>query len=370
MTGKKILGPFDWRAFGIILLILSVGILTIYSVTRNYGHTFLPFYMKQILWATIGLILFFISTRIDYQILARYAYLFYGIAIFLLLLVIVAGKTGYGAQRWLSIGGIRFQPSEIAKLAVVLVLARYFSDNYNPRGYTVRQLIIPSVFIAIPVLLVLIQPDLGTGLIIVFTSMALIYLVKIRSKVFGFTALIGLMLFPFLWEIFWINLKEYQRLRLLTFINPGADPQGTGYHIIQSKIAIGSGGLVGKGIFESTQSNLNFLPAHHTDFIFAVFAEEWGFVGVLFLITMYLLLIYWGIDVALKARDRLGMFLGGGIVTLFTLYCVINMGMTFGIFPVVGIPLPLMSYGGTALLTTLFSLGILFNIKRGRYLFY
>jgi len=370
MTGKRILGPFDWRAFSIILLILFTGIVTIYSVTRSYNHTFLPLYIKQILWAIIGMLLFFISTRLDYQILARYAYVFYGIGVILLMLVTVIGKTGYGAQRWLSIGGLRFQPSEIAKIGVILVLARYFSDNYDPRGYTVRQLIIPAIFIAIPVLLVLIQPDLGTALIIVFASMALIYLVKIRSRAFGISVLVGLMLFPFLWEIFWINLKEYQRLRLLTFINPGADPQGTGYHIIQSKIAIGSGGLAGKGIFESTQSNLNFLPARHTDFIFAVFAEEWGFIGVLFLITLYILLIYWGIDVALKARDRLGMFMGGGIITLFTLYCVINMGMTFGIFPVVGIPLPLMSYGGTVLLTTLFSLGILFNIKRGRYLFY
>lgn len=371
MVKKNFLGPFDWKAFTIVIIILSAGIITIFSATHSYHYAArIPIYMKQIIWITIGMVFFIIGAKIDYQSLAKYAYVFYGFSIFLLLLVMVVGRTGFGAQRWLAIGGFRFQPSEVAKLATIFAISRYFSDHVLHHGYRVRELLIPGSIIAVPVLLVLIQPDLGTALVITFASMALIYLVRIRSRLFGLTILLGLMLFPFLWHIFWKSLKEYQKLRLLTFINPGADPTGTGYHIIQSKIAIGSGGLWGKGIFESTQSNLNFLPARHTDFIFAVFAEEWGFIGLLFLLLLYLLLTSRGLDVALKARDRLGMLMASGIVCTFALYSIINIGMTFGIFPVVGLPLPLMSYGGTSIITTLFSLGILFNIKRRRYLFY
>ena len=293
----------------------------------------------------------------------------YVLAIILLILVTLIGSRGFGAQRWLSIGGLTFQPSELAKLATALAITRYFSDYPARYGYTVKELLIPGGIIAIPVLLVLKQPDLGTALIITFVSIVLIYLVRVRSRLFGFSVLLILMLFPFVWQIFWESLKDYQRTRLLTFINPAADPTGTGYHVIQSKIAIGSGGFWGKGILESTQSHLNFLPARHTDFIFAVFSEEWGFFGLAVLLILYFALLSWGLDVALKARDRLGMLMASGIVSMFAFYSLINIGMTLGIVPVVGVPLPLMSYGGTSLTTSLFSLGILFNIKKKRYLF-
>lgn len=370
MLRKSSIGLFDWKAFAIIFLILLAGVLTIYSATySSSGGSSFPLYVKQIGWIIIGMFFFFAGTFIDYQTLAKYAYYFYAFSFALLILVMVVGKSGYGAQRWLSIGGLSFQPSELAKLAVAIAVMRYFSDYPARYGYTVKELLIPGVLIALPVLLVLKQPDLGTALVITFVSSVLIYLVKVRSRLFGFSALLALMLFPFAWQVFWKNLKEYQKTRLLTFINPASDPTGTGYHVIQSKIAIGSGGFWGKGILESTQSQLNFLPARHTDFIFAVFAEEWGFLGLTVLLLLYFLLISWGLDVALKARDRLGMLMASGIVSIFTFYCVINTGMTLGIVPVVGIPLPLMSYGGTSLITTLFSLGILFNIKKKRYLF-
>lgn len=370
MLRKSSIALFDWKAFIIIVLILIAGVLTIYSATYdNAGGNTVPLYIKQIGWIIIGTIFLLIGASIDYQTLSKYAYYLYVFSFLLLILVLAVGSRGYGAQRWLSIGGLTFQPSELAKLATALAITRYFSDYPARYGYTVKELLIPGGIIAIPVLLVLKQPDLGTALVITFVSLALIYLVRIRSRFFGFSSLLVLMLFPFVWQIFWENLKEYQRTRLLTFINPTADPTGTGYHVIQSKIAIGSGGFLGKGILESTQSHLNFLPARHTDFIFAVFAEEWGFIGLVGLLLLYFALISWGLDVAIKARDRLGMLMASGIVGIFTFYCVINIGMTLGIVPVVGIPLPLMSYGGTSLITILFSLGILFNIKKKRYLF-
>ena len=361
---------FDWKAFILILLILFAGVLTIYSATyTNAVVNAAPLYLKQIGWIVIGLLFLFTGASIDYQTISKYAYFLYAISLLLLILVIIAGSRGFGAQRWISIGGFTFQPSELAKLATALAITRYFSDYPARYGYTVKELLLPGGIVALPVLLVLKQPDLGTALIITFVSSVLIYLVRVRSKFFGFSALLILMLFPFVWQILWESLKEYQKTRLLTFIDPMADPTGTGYHVIQSKIAIGSGGLWGKGILESTQSHLNFLPARHTDFIFAVFSEEWGFFGLFILLILYIALISWGLDVALKARDRLGMLMASGIISMFAFYCIINIGMTLGIVPVVGLPLPFMSYGGTSLITNLFSLGILFNIKKKRYLF-
>lgn len=369
MQKKNPLALIDWKALAIIAVILFTGVLTIFSATYSSSGGGIPLYYKQVGWIAIGMVFFFAGATIDYQTIAKYSYPLYAISLLLLVLVMVAGSSGFGAQRWLSIGGFRFQPSELAKLATALAITRYFSDYPARYGYAVKELFVPGVLIAVPVLIVLKQPDLGTALVITFVSLGLIYLVRIRSKFFGLTMLISIMTFPFLWQLFWASLKGYQKTRLITFINPAADPRGTGYHIIQSKIAVGSGGFWGKGLFESTQSHLNFLPARHTDFVFSVFSEEWGFVGFAVLMLLYLGLITWGLDTAIKARDRLGMLMGSSLVCLFTCYCLINLGMTLGIVPVVGIPLPLMSYGGTSLITTLFSLGILFNIKKKRYLF-
>ncbi|MDD5435163.1 MAG: rod shape-determining protein RodA [Nitrospira sp.] len=370
MLKKNPLALIDWQALALIAGILFIGVLTIFSATyNNTGGSGLPLYLKQIAWIITGLIFFFAGSTIDYQTIARYAYPFYIVSLLLLMLVMVIGSRGFGAQRWLSIGGFTFQPSELGKLATVLAITRYFSDYPARYGYTVKELFIPGVIIAVPVLLVLKQPDLGTALVITFVSLVLIYLVRIRSRFFGISTLISIMIFPFVWQLFWEHLKDYQKTRLLTFIDPAADPRGTGYHIIQSKIAVGSGGFWGKGLLASTQSQLNFLPARHTDFIFSVFAEEWGFIGFAVLMLLYVGLITWGLDVAMKSRDRLGMLMGSSLASLFACYCLINIGMTLGIVPVVGIPLPLMSYGGTSLITTLFSLGILFNIRKKRFLF-
>ncbi|MCC7203129.1 MAG: rod shape-determining protein RodA [Nitrospirae bacterium] len=371
MLNKGTIALFDWKAFILIVLIMILGLSTIFSATyTNTPVNATPLYIKQIGWIIIGIFFLLTGMSIDYQTIARYAYHIYAFSFILLLVVLVAGRSGFGAQRWIAIGGFSFQPSELAKIATAFAITRYFSDYPARHGYNVRELVIPGILIAIPVVLVLKQPDLGTGMVITFVSVVLIFLVRIRSRLLGILTLLILMTFPFLWHIFWENLKQYQKTRLLTFINPSADPTGTGYHIIQSKIAIGSGGFFGKGILQSTQSQLNFLPARHTDFIFSVFAEEWGFLGIFVLLILYLLLITWGLDVAIKAKDRLGMLMACSIISYFTFYCVINIGMTLGVFPVVGIPLPLMSYGGTSMITTLFSLGILFNIRKKRFLFY
>src|SRR3990172_5882044 len=339
MLKKSTIALFDWKAFTIIILIMVIGLSTIFSATyTSTPENATPLYLKQVGWIFIGIFFLLLGTSIDYQSIARYAYYLYAFSFLLLIVVLVAGKSGFGAQRWLAIGGFSFQPSELAKLATAFAITKYFSDYPARYGYNVRELLIPGVLIAIPVLLVLKQPDLGTGMVITFVSVVLILLVRIRSKLFGIMTLLMFMSFPFLWQIFWENLKEYQKKRLLTFVNPSADPTG-------------------KGILQSTQSQLNFLPARHTDFIFSVFAEEWGFIGIVVLLALYILLITWGLDVAIKAKDRLGMLMGCSVVTIFTFYCVINIGMTLGVFPVVGIPLPLMSYGGTSMITTLFSLG-------------
>jgi len=231
MLKKSTIALFDWTAFAIIIFILLTGVLTIYSATyANTGVKATPLYLKQIGWISTGMLFLFAGASIDYQTISKYAYPLYALSLILLVLVLFIGSSGFGAQRWLSIGGLTFQPSELAKLATALALTRHFSDYPARYGYRVKELLFPGGLIAIPVLLVLKQPDLGTSLIITFVSLILLYLVRVRSKFFGFSILLLLMLFPFAWHIFWESLKEYQKTRLLTFINPTADPTGTGYH--------------------------------------------------------------------------------------------------------------------------------------------
>jgi rod shape determining protein RodA len=258
----------------------------------------------------------------------------------------------------------------LVKVSILLILAKYFSDHHPRKGLNLRQLIVPGVLFLIPALLILKQPDLGTALSISSIFLSMVFVLGLRSKFLIYSSLLSMMLFPFFWQFFWNHLKDYQRERLLTFVNPTDDPMGTGYHIIQSKIAIGSGGFFGKGLFGGTQSQLKFLPESHTDFIFSVFAEEWGFFGILILFALFLFLIFWGIEIAYKAKDTLGALLAIGIVGLISFYFLVNVGMTLGMAPVVGVPLPLMSYGGTSMVTTLGLLGLLLNVKLRRFMLF
>lgn len=369
VTDSRTLDSFEWRFLLLVVVILSLGVLSIYSVTREQSGSGLPLYVKQLLWIGIGAVAFAVMLAFDYHKICRLAYILYGIVIVLLAVVLIAGKTSRGAQRWISLGPVAFQPSEFAKLMLILALASYYANQ--PREGWLQRVVLPALMVAPGLLLILKQPDLGTGLIILAIYATMLLVVGVRSKALGLLFLFSLMVFPFVWEGVWGSLHDYQRERILTFADPAYDPAGKGYHGLQSRIAIGSGELLGKGLYGGTQSQLKFLPEGHTDFVFAVFAEEWGFIGALGLLALFLALVMLSLEIAMKAKDALGGLLAAGIIAMIGFCVVVNIGMTTGMLPIVGIPLPLMSYGGSATVTTMAALGLLLNVKRRRLaLFY
>ncbi len=361
---------FEWRFVLVALGILAVGVISIYSVSPSptpKGQT--PLYAKQLAWILIGLVAFLAAVVIDYHTLARHAYVLYGLTLVLLALVLVMGLSSRGAQRWFAVGPLAFQPSEVAKLALILALSKYFAAVQ--RSDWIQRVIVPGLITLPGLLLILKQPDLGTAMSFTFILVSMVLVGGLHAKVLGFAVLLTSMLFPFAWELIWTSLHDYQRERILTFWDPMIDPAGKGYHALQSRIAIGSGGLLGKGFDEATQSRLKFLPEGHTDFVFAVFAEQWGFIGVLVLFLLFAVLIFLASEIAFKAKDPLGLLLAAGILSMLGFCLMVNVGMTMGIFPIVGIQLPLMSYGGTTTGTPMAALGLLLNVKRRRLtLFY
>ncbi len=362
----RMISGFDRFLFVVLFLILGIGVLSIYSVTSEAGGASLQgtaLYLKQINWIVLGWLVFLVMAWIDYREMARFAYPIYLVTVLTLALVPVLGRTGMGAKRWLTLGSFSFQPSELAKIGILFALAKYFSDNGPKKGLNLGQLLLGSGILIIPALFILKQPDLGTALSVSSIFLSMVFILGLRSRFLIYFSLISAMVSPFVGQFFWNNLKDYQKKRIFTFMNPAEDPTGTGYQIIQSKIAIGSGGFFGKGLFGGTQSQLKFLPERHTDFIFSVFAEQWGFLGVLVLFILFFLVILWGIEVASQSKDLLGSLIAVGIVGLFSFYFFVNVGMTLGVMPVVGVPLPLVSYGGSAMVTTLGMLGLLLNIK-------
>ena len=358
----------------ILALIISVlGILSIYSSTfQKEGTIWQDIYKRQILWVAIGLVCFFLMSQFNYRKLWDINYLIYAVALFFLFLVFALGIVRLGAQRWLKIAWFNFQPSEFAKLAIIIFLARYFSRKsvddislLSGKFGIFRGLVLPFIFVAIPMFFIIEQPDLGSGLMLLFAFTALLYLTNVRLK-YIFTLVTVLILpLPFLWHF----LHDYQKQRLLVFLNPNIDPLGAGYTVIQSRIAIGSGGLLGKGWLAGTQSQLYFLPESHTDFIFATFSEQWGFLGSSLLILLYYLIIRQGFMIAQRTQDSFGKLLAYGISLLLALQVFINIAMNMGLAPVVGLPLPLLSYGGSSVLVTFIALGILVNIDRTRAVF-
>ena len=360
---------FDWRFLGLIAAILSLGVLSIYSVTSVQVGAGTPMYLKQLAWIAIGCVAFVTMLLMDYHKVSRLSYILYALLLVLLVVVLVAGKTSRGAQRWIPIGPFVFQPSEFAKLVLVLTLATYYTRS--PRQGWMQRVVLPGLIMLPGLLLILKQPDLGSGLSYLSIYISMLLVVGMRSKAMGTLLLFAVMLFPFAWELVWGSLHDYQRERIMTFVDPAYDTGGKGYHGLQSRIAIGSGELLGKGLHGGTQSQLKFLPEGHTDFVFAVFAEEWGFLGVLVLLGLFAGLIGLSLEIALKAKDMLGALLAAGLIAMLAFCLVINIGMTAGLFPIVGIPLPLMSYGGSSTVATMAALGLLLNIKRRRLtLFY
>lgn len=363
---RRLISHFDWTLFLFALVLVGVGIMTIYSANFDLetGHAgALP--ARQVTWFGIGLIAMFAAMCFDYHYIDRIAYPFYGVMLVLLVLVMFVGHSGGGSQRWLNLGLFRLQPSEPAKIAIVLVMAKYFQADEPARGYDLRDLWVPTLIVAPLVIFTLLQPDLGTAIIlgIVFVSMILMGGLRLRS--FAWLAAAGLALLP----IFWQFLRPYQQGRILTFLDPNRDPLGAGYHVIQSQIAIGSGRLLGKGFLGGTQNRLDFLPAQHTDFIFAVFSEEWGFVGCVVLLLLYGLMIAYCLGIVQRAKDRFGALLVFGMLAILFWHVIINVAMVAGLLPVVGVPLPMVSYGGSALASMMFAVGVIMNVSMRRYIF-
>lgn len=358
---------------GIAVLISIIGISCIYSSTyQKEGEFWQMIYQRQALWLIFGLLSFYFISRLNYRKLSDWIYPLYFLALLFLFFVFVLGAVRLGAQRWLRIAWFNFQPSELAKLILVIFLARYFSrksaDDINlPSGKfgLFKGLILPFIYIAIPMGLIIEQPDLGSGVVILISFIVMLYLTHVRLRyIIVFLIIITLPL-PFLWNY----LRGYQKERLLVFLNPNIDPLGAGYTIIQSKIAIGSGGFFGKGWLSGTQSQLRFLPESHTDFIFATFSEQWGFFGSVILIALYYFLIRQGILIGQRTQDAFGRLLAFGISLMLAIQIFVNIAMNLGLAPVVGLPLPLLSYGGSSVVVTFIALGILVNIDKTRSVF-
>ncbi len=368
---RDILKRCDWLVLGIPVILTIIGILTIYSATRSVIEPRQPsFYLRQTIWLILGMVTMFSVSLFDYRVLKRFSILIYSVSIGLLLLTLVVGHPGMGAQRWLKMGNLSFQPTEIFRVAMIVSLASYLSGRPSPLG-TGRTLTALCFFGFIPATILYLQPDLGSALMILGLVVSMLLIKGLTKRVLVAALAVVLIAIPVGGERVWNGLKEYQRNRLVAFINPEVDPTGIGYQIKQSKITIGSGRVFGKGYLQGTQGPLRFLPERHTDFIFSVFAEEWGFVGSLFLLILYGALLLRGLEIALHSKDEFGYLIATGISVMFLAYSGINLGMTMGLMPVVGIPLPFFSYGGTALLANFICIGLLNNIKMRRFeLFY
>ena len=360
---RRLFANFDWVLLGLVLLISGIGILNLYSAGYNLRVTEEHLYTKQMSWILLGLIMMVIAFSVDYHIIIRHAYLIYVVSVLLLFLVSFYGNIVHGSQRWLVIWGFSFQPSELMKLAIIIVLVRYFDDNME-KGYYPANLLILLTIVGIPFFMIVRQPDLGTAMFLMVLFLSMAVFAGVGRKLLIRLGLGGMIFAP----LFWFFLKDYQRERILTFLNPERDPLGAGYHIIQSIIAIGSGGVWGKGILKGTQTQLRFLPEQQTDFAFSVFAEEWGFIGISVLMLIFLMLILWGLKITRYSRDLPGALTAFG-VTMFVFWGIfINIGMVIGIFPVVGIPLPFFSYGGSSMIVLMTGVGLLMNVSMRRFI--
>ena len=365
MIDRRLFTHFDWTLLGIVLLIASIGILNIYSTTSGGEISGTPLYLKQTFWLLIGLAVMVAIAFTEYRFYSDFAYIVYTVAFFFLLVVMGYGIITSGAQRWIKIGSISFQPSEFVKISLILALAKFFQRPPVREGYSLKDLPLPFLLLLLPTGLILKQPDLGTSIILLLVFFSILIFVKIRWTSLLTIGLVGAAILPLSWSF----LKEYQKRRITTFFNPELDPLGAGYHIIQSKIAVGSGGIIGKGFMKGTQCRLGFLPEQQTDFIFSALGEEWGLIGSLIVVGLYFILILWGLRIAVQSKDRFGAILSFGVVAMLFWHIFINIGMVLGMMPVVGIPLPLISYGGSFLLSTFIGIGLLLNVSMRRFLF-
>lgn len=359
MEIRNLLRDFDWVLFGATAAVLLLGLLTLYSASRQSGvETTATYCIRQALWALIGLCLMWAAAAIDYHRYLAFAPVIYVIVLAALGALLVLPSHGHSARRWLGLGPLGVQPSEFSKVAVVLLLARYL-DAVKAKIRRPRFFLGAIVLVAVPVILIVLEPDLGTAFVFIPVMLVMLYLAGSKTRHIVSACVLGLASSPVLWHF----LKDYQRRRLVAFIKPAVDPLGWGYQTIQSKIAVGSGTFLGKGWLGGTQARLNFLPAQHTDFIFSVYSEEWGFIGAVLLLGLLSLIVARGINVALQARDFAGNILAGGLVTLLACHFLVNIAVVLGLMPVTGLPLPFMSYGGSSLLTMMALIGLLLNVR-------
>ena len=353
--GEKI-WRINWGLILVLTAIAAVGAVALYSAA---GGRFEPWAGRHAMRYGVALGLCLVVALIHPKVWLALAWPIYVASMLLLVAVDVIGKIGMGAQRWLVLGPLQIQPSEIAKVAVILVLARYYHGLTRERAEKFLYTLPPLMIIMAPVALVMVQPDLGTAMMVLLGGAALLFVAGVRIWMFLGAAVTAVGCLPFAWSF----MHEYQRKRVLTFLDPDRDPLGAGYHITQSKIAIGSGGLFGKGFLKGTQSSLNFLPEKQTDFIFTTFVEEWGMAGALVLLALFALVLVWGFSIALRSQHHFGRLVALGVTAMMFLYVFINTAMVMGLIPVVGVPLPLVSYGGTAMLSVLFACGLLLGVN-------
>lgn len=361
---RRLLMNFDWVLLASVILIAIMCLANLYSAIYPNQPIGTPVYIKQLYFFLMGFVLIGVIISIDYKIFLTWNYFIYGMVIFMLLFALFFGKSQAGTQRWINLGFFNLQPSEPAKLMLVIALASYYARKDTGKGFTLKELFIPITLTLFPFLLILKQPDLGTALMLGFIFVSITLFVKLKIQTLTILLSITGTLIPLAWKFF---LKPYQRQRIETFLNPESDPLNTGYHIMQSKIAVGSGLGFGKGYLKGTQGYLDFLPERHTDFAFSVWAEEWGFVGSFFLLSCYCFMLLWGLNIAVTSRDKFGTLLVIGIISLITWQTFINLAMVMGLLPVVGMPLPLFSYGGSSLLTTMAGIGIILSVRMRRY---
>ncbi len=365
MFDRRLIQNFDWVLLCLVLILAGLGILNLYSASAGSQSSGFPVYLKQLYWLSLGFIVMLAVLFFDYHLAEKTAYLLYALGLLLLLLVLLHGQTISGSKRWLNLGFFNFQPSEPVKIIVLITLARYFARREYPGGLRLRDLITPLLLAGAPFLLILAQPDLGTALHLAIACLSLVLFLRVRWNALLLLSSGVAAAMPFIWSV----LKSYQKQRIMTFLDPTRDPRGAGYHIIQSKIAVGSGQIWGKGFMKGTQSHLRFLPEQQTDFAFSVFAEEWGFVGALVLLSLFFLFLVWSLRVVSRSQDRFGALLGVGMILLISWQFIINICMVIGLMPVVGIPLPFISYGGSSLVTLFIGVGLLLNISMRRFMF-
>lgn len=371
ITGQQLSGRardhIDWPLFIVVAIIALLGVINLYSATSVYFGTtragLSDIYIKQVYWLAIGGVAGFVVAAIDYRHIERFGYVIYTLGVFLLILVFVLARDVRGAARWINIGSFSLQPSEFMKICLIIALGKYLHDDPKNEARSLRDLAIPGVLMAVPALLIARQPDLGTSLLfgLIFLSVVAITRVK-RSSALMFisaTAIIGYVIV--------LYALPYQRARITAFLNPGEDLSGAGYHAYHARIAIGNGGITGQGFMNGMQNQYRFLPDQYSDFPFPVFAEEWGFIGAVVLLCLYAFLVLWSIRIASLSRDRFGAVVAVGCGALIFWQTIINLGMSSGMLPVVGMTLPLFSYGGSSVITVLLAVALLMNVSMRRY---